>query len=181
MIKWQQLRNKFLSAELAADLLPASRPIIYIDSAQQLLSLVAAENKLTRIYPVSTSRLGLGQQNGSYRTPAGIHRIAQKIGQHEQVGRVFKARMPQHEICLPEDYSGQDDIITSRILWLDGLQPGFNLGGDIDTFDRYIYIHGTADEAHIGQPASIGCIRMKNLDVIDIFNLVQVSDLVIIE
>lgn len=181
MILWRQLRDKIRSAELAAEMPLTNRPIIYIDSEQQQLSMVSAKNKLTQAYPVSTSRHGLGQQNGSYQTPAGIHRIAQKIGNYEPAGRVFKARIAQPEICLPKDSLSQEDIITTRILWLEGMQPGINLGGDVDTYNRYIYIHGTTDEAHIGQPASIGCIRMKNLDVIEVFKSIQINDLVIIE
>ena len=178
---WQQLKNKLDEAKLEIDLLNKSRPIIYIDSQQQLLSCVSAEDKVIQYYPISTSKFGLGQKQGSFKTPAGIHKIAQKIGAEEPVGRVFKAREATDDICLAEDFTGEDDVITSRILWLEGLQPGYNCDAEVDTYKRYIYIHGTADESHIGQPASIGCIRMRNLDVIKLFKQVEVNDLVIIE
>lgn len=178
---WQQLKQKLEDANLDIDMLNASRPIIYIDSQQQLLSCVSAGDKVIQYYPISTSKFGLGQKQGSLKTPTGIHKIAQKIGSKEPVGRVFKARVATDELCLAEDFSGEEDVITSRILWLEGLLSGYNCDGEVDTFKRYIYIHGTADEAHIGQPASIGCIRMRNLDVIKLFEQVEVDDVVIIE
>ncbi len=178
---WQQLTHKLLDAKLENVTFTESRPIIYIDTKQQLLSCVSAQDKVIQYYPVSTSRFGLGQTQGSFKTPVGIHKIAQKIGDNEPVGRVFKSRIATDDICLAEDFDGEEDVITSRILWLDGLQPGYNCDGKVDTFKRYIYIHGTADESHIGQPASIGCIRMRSLDVIKLFKHVEVNDLVIIE
>lgn len=178
---WQQLTRKLLDAGLDKLTAADSRPIIYIDAQQQLLSCVSAQDKVIQYYPVSTSKYGLGQQLGSFKTPKGIHKIAQKIGDNEPVGRVFKSRVATENICLAEEYSGKEDVITSRILWLQGMQAGYNCEGEVDTFNRYIYIHGTADESHIGQPASIGCIRMKNLDVIKLFEQVAVNDLVIID
>ena len=83
--------------------------------------------------------------------------------------------------CIPDEHSSDEDVITTRILWLEGLETGVNQGGQYDSLDRYIYIHGTSDEAHIGQPASIGCIRMKNEEVIDLFNRVEEGSLVLIE
>jgi len=180
LILWHKLQNILSEAELESVALSNSRPIIYIDTLQQLLCSVSAEDKVTQYYPVSTSRYGLGQLQGSLKTPTGIHKIAQKIGIDEPVGRVFKSRIATDDICFAEDYSGEEDVITSRILWLEGLQSGYNRDGEVDTFARYIYIHGTADEAHIGQPASIGCVRMRNLDVIKLFDQVEVNDLVII-
>lgn len=156
-------------------------PLIHIDIDQQLLSLVDSGSDAVQVYPVSTSRLGTGQHINSFKTPLGIHRIAHKIGEGEPLGRVFKARIPLDQICYPEDYRGEEDIISSRILWLSGMQPGYNCGEDVDTFDRYIYIHGTPDEDHIGQPVSQGCIRMKNHHVIELFDRVEANDLVIIE
>lgn len=181
MMLWRKLQHKLNEAGLKLDPEIKLRPIIYVDSQQQLLSCVTAEDRVIQYHPVSTSRHGLGQSQGSFKTPAGIHKIARKIGDGQPVGRVFKARVATGEICLAEDFNGEDDVITSRILWLEGLQEGYNCKGDVDTFNRYIYIHGTVDEVHIGQPASIGCIRMKNLDVIKLFDTVKVNDLVIIE
>jgi lipoprotein-anchoring transpeptidase ErfK/SrfK len=107
--------------------------------------------------------------------------VAKKIGGEQPPGRVFRARQATAEICLPEDYRGEEDVITSRILWLRGLEPGKNSGGNVDTQDRYIYIHGTPDEARLGRPASIGCVRMRNDDVISLYDKVKVGDLVYIE
>ena len=158
----------------------SDRPILYVDSEQQLLAYVKRQSTVIQYYPVSTSRYGLGQHQGSFQTPVGLHRIAQKIGDGEPPGRVFKARIPTELQCFPGDESVEEDVITSRILWLEGLEPDINQGAEVDSFQRYIYIHGTSDEAHIGQPASIGCIRMKNVDVIELFAQVAQGDLVVI-
>ena len=155
------------------------RPIIYIDSKQQALYLVDIEDDQTRSYRVSTAANGLGNQSGSRKTPFGIHRIKEKIGGGQQKGMIFKSREPTGRIFHPLDIREEDEI-TSRILWLDGLEPGINQGGSNDTHDRFIYIHGTSDEDRIGLPVSIGCIRMNNDDVIDLFDEVLVNDLVII-
>ncbi len=181
MIDWQQLHDLILDTRLEGSLPPSERPLVHIDAQRQQLTLVCQDPNSNLQFPVSTSRHGIGQREGSLQTPAGIHRIAEKIGDGEPTGRVFRAREPQDEVCQPQDYDGESDVITTRILWLDGLQPELNRNGEVDSKQRYIYIHGTADEAHIGQPASIGCVRMKNLDVIKLFDLVQVNDLVIIE
>lgn len=158
----------------------AQAVLLYIDITQQRLYLFERD-ELSQTFPVSTSRHGLGQQSGSFQTPRGIHRIADKIGQGEPLGRVFKGRQPLEQICTINQADEEEDVISSRILWLDGLQPGLNRGGDCDSYQRYIYIHGTQDEAHIGQPASIGCIRMNNADVIELFDRVSVNDAVLIE
>jgi len=179
---WQTLQAKLSSVDMAGLAAAKDRPVVYIDTRHQLLCCVSEQDSVSQYYPVSTSRFGIGQQQGSFKTPIGIHRIAQKIGAHEPLGRVFKAREPTADICLSEDFKDdEEDVITSRILWLEGLQPGLNCGAEVDTYQRYIYIHGTADEAHIGQPASIGCIRMRNTDVIRIFDQLAVGDLVVIE
>lgn len=178
---WQRLQDKIHASDLEGVTVIPDRPIIHIDSEQQLLSCVSASDNPFQYYSISTSRYGQGQTEGSLQTPLGIHQIAQKIGDHEPLGRVFRSRVATKEMCLPDDFEGEADVITSRILWLEGLQPGLNRGGDVDSYQRYIYIHGTADEEHIGQPASIGCIRMKNSEVMELFDLVVPGDLVIIE
>ena len=132
-------------------------------------------DRLIRQYPVSTAANGPGEESGSYRTPRGRHRIAEKIGAGQPLGAAFKARVPTGEIWSPSldaDHPGRDWILT-RILWLEGLEPGRNQGGSVDTHARYIYIHGTHEEHRIGQPASHGCIRMKNADVAELFDLVE--------
>lgn len=133
------------------------------------------DDALLREYPVSTSRFGAGSQSGSYRTPLGKHCVAEKIGGGANCNEVFIGRQPQgvletlqcNQVALP------DDLITGRILWLTGLEPGCNQGGAVDSHDRYIYIHGTAEEHLIGTPVSHGCIRMRNQDVIELFDLVE--------
>ncbi len=157
------------------------RPVLYIDSTSQQLFQVTEKTPDTKGFLISTSKNGVGEKHGSFMTPRGFHAIAQKIGDGEPLGRVFKSRQPQPFVCLPDQYQGDEDMITTRILWLEGLEPGFNLGSGVDTFNRYIYIHGTADEQNIGSNASIGCIRMKNTDIVNLFNNVETGDLVLIE
>jgi hypothetical protein len=132
---------------------------------------------LIRQYPVSTAANGPGEQSGSYCTPRGRHRIAEKIGAGAPLFAAFKARQPTGEIWTPAldaAEPGRDWILT-RILWLEGLEPGRNRGGTVDSHDRYIYIHGTNEEHRIGTPASHGCIRMKNADVAELFERVKVG------
>ena len=180
-MQWQELQHRINAAGIKVDPQVRLRPILYVDSSSQTLSLVKQPGKNTPSYAVSTSRYGLGQQTDSYQTPTGIHQICEKIGVGEPEGRVFKSRQPTESICLPEQQQPDEDVITTRILWLDGLQPGFNRDGDVDSRQRYIYIHGTADEANIGRPASIGCVRMTNRDVIELFDCVETGDLVVID
>jgi lipoprotein-anchoring transpeptidase ErfK/SrfK len=142
---------------------------IVIDSRTQLLSLFRG-TELVFAAPVSTSRFGLGFENGSRKTPTGTFRIHQKIGGEMPVGTVFKGRKP---VTTPVDWSTEPDLITSRILWLDGLEEE-----NAHTKERYIYIHGTNQEQLIGQPASSGCIRMRNADVIRLFDQVEAGALV---
>lgn len=128
-----------------------------------------------KTYPVSTSKNGVGEKRGSECTPGGWHCIRAKIGNGLPLNSVFTGRRPTGEIYdsdLGKRYPKRDWIL-SRILWLGGLEPGKNRFGDVDTCWRYIYIHGTPDEQLIGTPVSHGCIRMKNLDVLDLFDRVQ--------
>lgn len=130
---------------------------------------------LIRQYPVSTAANGAGEQNGSHCTPRGRHRIAEKIGALAPLCSAFKSRQPTGEVWTPEldaEHPGRDWILT-RILWLEGLEPGKNQGGTVDTHNRYIYIHGTNEEHKLGTPASHGCIRMRNADVAELFDLVK--------
>lgn len=132
---------------------------------------------LIREYPVSTAKNGLGERDGSYCTPRGRHRIAEKIGTGQPLYAVFKARVPTGEVWSPELGGKKPDCdwILSRILWLEGMEEGKNRGGMVDSHSRYIYIHGTNEEHLIGMPVSHGCIRMKNADVADLFELVEVG------
>lgn len=141
---------------------------IVIDSKNQSLNLFRG-GQLVFTAPVSTSRFGLGFEMGSRKTPTGSFRILEKIGGAAPTGTVFEGRRP---IAAPVDRSADSDLITSRILWLDGLDEN-----NANTKDRYIYIHGTNHEKSIGQPSSNGCIRMRDADIIELFDLVEVGTL----
>jgi L,D-transpeptidase YbiS len=144
-----------------------------IDVANQELRAVEG-GRVVKRYPVSTSKFGLGEKNGSFCTPRGAHIVRAKIGAGLPLGAVFVRRRPTGEVWTPElheRYPGRDWILT-RILWLSGCERGKNRLGDVDTMRRYIYIHGTPDTAELGKPGSIGCVRMRNRDVAEVFDLV---------
>ena len=145
-----------------------------ISIAAQCLTVMDSGKEIRR-YPVSTAKNGTGEQRGSECTPIGWHSIRAKIGSEQPVNSVFKGRRPTGEIYSNElgRLYPQRDWILTRILWLGGLEPGKNRYGNVDTCCRYIYIHGTSDEALIGCPVSHGCIRMKNIDMLDLFERVQ--------
>jgi L,D-transpeptidase YbiS len=149
---------------------------IEIHSAKQELVLRDDKGRAVKTYPVSTSKFGRGEKNGSFCTPHGAHIVRAKIGAGEPLGAVFVRRRPTGEVWTPqlhERYPGRDWILT-RILWLSGCERGRNRLGDVDTMRRYIYIHGTPDTAKLGKPGSIGCVRMRNRDVAELFDLVPV-------
>lgn len=127
--------------------------------------LVLTDGKPTAVYPVSTSKFGTGDREGSYATPLGHLCVRRKIGDGAPLGTVFKSRKPTGEVLVP-NAPGRDPIVT-RILWLDGLEPH-----NRNAFSRCIYIHGTPQEEMIGTPASYGCIRMRSSDVAKLFDLV---------
>lgn len=159
-----------------------SQPMIYVNLAAQRLVLSDKERVLmdTR---VSTGRNGAGEHRDSERTPRGWHEVVEKIGAASPVNSVFVGRRPTGEVYSTElaaRDTGRDWILT-RILWLGGLEPGRNRGGDVDTRDRYIYIHGTPDEVIMGEPGSRGCIRMRNDDILRLFDAVEVGTRVLIE
>ena len=146
---------------------------IQIDAAKQELRLVEGKRVVKR-YSVSTAKRGLGEKNGSLRTPRGRHIVRAKIGAGQPPGTVFVRRRPTGEVWSPElhaKYPGRDWILT-RILWLSGCERGRNRLGDVDTMRRYIYIQGSPDTAEMGKPGSIGCIRMRNKDIVELFDLV---------
>lgn len=125
----------------------------------------------------STSRFGIGQIEGSNCTPLGLHRVAEKIGGGWPVGTVFKSRAAIGFTWKEFPYA----TITNRILWLEGLEPGFNRGGHVDSYRRYIYIHGTGNETTLGRPASCGCIHLAADDLIPLFDKLPAGTLVWIE
>ena len=147
---------------------------IRIDIASQRLTLLDDSGASVREYAVSTAKNGVGEKNGSYCTPRGRHIVRAKIGAGQPAGTVFVRRRPTGEIWTPELYEkfpGRDWILT-RILWLSGCEPGHNRLGDVDTMRRYIYIHGSHEFAQMGRPGSIGCVRMRNADIIELFDLI---------
>lgn len=156
---------------------------IQISITEQLLTLVDEQQHIVKQYPVSTSKYGAGNQLNSYKTPLGKHCIKEKIGGDAPLNEVFIGRQPQGtlETLSQQNRKLPEDIITSRILWLQGLEPGVNQGGEVDSYQRYIYIHGTNEEEQIGSAASHGCIRMRNKDVIELYDLVETDCLVSIE
>ncbi len=128
-------------------------------------------------YAVSTAGNGPGEANGSFRTPRGSHVIRARIGAGAPANTIFVGRRPTGEVYAPgmrETWPGRDWILT-RILWLSGTEPGFNRLGDVDTMRRYIYIHGAPDDVPMGAPGSHGCIRMRNADIIELFDRVAVG------
>lgn len=155
---------------------------VLVDISDQSLVLYEQGSETAR-YPVSTSSYGIGSQSGSNKTPLGAHYVKRKIGSGAKSGTIFKGRKNTGKLADIEHRprATGDDHVTTRILWLSGLESGKNQGGDIDSFKRYIYIHGTHEEGLIGQPASHGCVRMYNRDVIELFDRVPESSLVYIQ
>jgi len=149
--------------------------------ATQTLQLMV-QGRVEKTYSISSAKNGVGEQKGSECTPRGKHSIRAKIGEGEPLNSVFVARRATSEIYSPAlaKKHPQRDWILTRILWLGGLEAGINRYGPCDSTWRYIYIHGCPDELMKGQPESHGCIRMKNTDMLDLFNRTQVGDHVII-
>lgn len=155
--------------------------MIEIDIGRQLLYLKEG-GAVLRKYSVSTARNGTGEQQDSECTPRGKHVIAEKIGDGCAVGTVFVGRRPTGESYSPRLQQEQPDRdwILTRILWLRGMEPGINQGDTVDSYERFIYIHGSPDDVEMGIPGSRGCIRMRNQDVMELFNLVQAGTPVLI-
>jgi hypothetical protein len=134
---------------------------------------------LVRSYAVSTSRRPPSNVKNSLGTPLGLHEIAERIGAGQPAGMVFDSRVPtgRHFSETPDPNA---NLVTTRILWLRGLEPGVNLGGEVDTYERYIYIHGTNREDRIGAPQSGGCVLMRNVEIIELYDQVRAGDPVFI-
>jgi len=170
-----------------------------IDSAKDYLSIKKIDNLVLvsikdqklflikndliyKTYLISSSKYGIGNESGSHKTPIGLHQVNKKIGENtpifgRMIGRKYYGNIA--EIYHDTTQSKTDDI-TSRILWLKGMEKGINKGDGIDSYERYIYIHGTSEEGRIGHPNSNGCIRMLNKDIINLYNNVEVGTLVLI-
>lgn len=150
---------------------------LLVGARSQQLWLCEGELVLAR-YPISTALNGLGERSGSEQTPRGWHQVRARIGAGAALGAVFRGRRPTGEICTPElqaEHPTRDWILT-RILWLSGLEPGINRGcqGDVcvDSLRRYIYLHGTPDSEPMGVPLSHGCVRLRNADIVELFEQV---------
>ncbi len=144
---------------------------LLVSVARQSMSLVDDAGLLIKEYPISTAKAGVGEISGSYQTPRGHHIIRAKIGAGQPENTVFVRRRPTGELWTPElaeQHPGRDWILT-RILWLSGCEPGFNRLGERDTMRRYVYIHGSPENAEMGKPGSHGCIRMHNADIVELF------------
>ncbi|MGF1644654.1 MAG: L,D-transpeptidase family protein [Thiotrichales bacterium] len=155
--------------------------VIAVDIAQQRLTLYRA-GESTQTWPISTATKGVGNRAGSEQTPLGWHRVKSRFGAGAAPGTIFEARRNTGRVAEiePNPRRTGRDHVTSRILWLQGLERGLNLGGNVDSHARYIYIHGTHEEGLIGQPASHGCVRMRNADVIELFEWAPEGVLVLI-
>jgi lipoprotein-anchoring transpeptidase ErfK/SrfK len=154
---------------------------ITISIKEQTLTLYD-EDKQLKHYSISTAKNGPGEQMDSECTPCGKHIVSEKIGNGVEVNSVFVGRETTGEIYHPslrEQHPNRDWILT-RILWLSGIEEGKNKGGNVDSHDRYIYIHGSPDDVPMGQPGSRGCVRMRNNELIELFELIEVGTEVVI-
>jgi L,D-transpeptidase-like protein len=134
---------------------------------------------LVKSYTVSTSKRPPSNIKGSLGTPRGLHEIAERIGAGQPPGMVFKSRVPtgRHFSELPAG-GANESLVTTRILWLRGLEPGVNQGGEVDTYERYVYIHGTNHQSRIGEPLSAGCVLLRDLELIELYDEARAGDLV---
>ncbi len=170
------LRNSAAASFLVAALPALAQPepfFLKVVVSEQALYVLRSGTILDR-YPVSTSKYGIGNREGSFQTPLGRHRIAKKAGYGAPLGSVLEDRRLTGKVAaIDTGGSGAPrDVITTRVLWLQGLETGVNRGEGIDSLRRFIYIHGTTSEGLIGSPASNGCVRMRNRDVAELFDLV---------
>lgn len=174
-------KKKILTLLLFSVITYAESAHIEVDISEQRLYLI--ENSLVKAsYPISTSKYGEGSIENSFKTPLGKHSIKEMIGEEAEINTIFTSRInTKRSATIIDQFQDTDnDYVTSRIMWLDGEEDGFNKGGNVDSFRRYIYIHGTHEEGLIGTKASHGCIRMFNYDVIELFNLVNIGTKVLI-
>ena len=174
-------KRKILTLLLFSVVTYAENTHIEVDISEQRLYLI--ENSLIKAsYPISTSKYGEGSIENSFKTPLGEHSIKEMIGEEAELNTIFTSRInTMRSATIIDQFEDTDnDYVTSRIMWLDGEKDGFNKGGNVDSFRRYIYIHGTHEEGLIGTKASHGCIRMFNYDVIELFNIVNIGTKVLI-
>ena len=150
----------------------ATNHCLYVNIAEQ--TLTHFHNNSSKTLVISTAVRGIGQKKDSKKTPLGLHRIADKIGENEPIGTIYKGR----KVIATNGKGNPNALITDRILWLDGLEPNFNRGGNVDSHQRYIYIHGIGDESLLGQPNSQGCIHLAAADLLPLFDVVPTGTLV---
>lgn len=153
------------------------QPFILVTIASQSLSLLR-NHTILHTYPISSAAAGIGNREGSFQTPLGIHKISHKIGDGAPERTIFKDRLSVGRVATAQERG--ENFILSRILRLQGMEPGINQGPGIDSFERYIYIHGTNHEDRIGTPNSHGCVCMKNSDIIQLFDCVSEGTFVFI-
>lgn len=178
-----QLPKEFILAVRRCEVRP-TRFVLTISVATQTMRLFEKSKTqsaahfsrygLRKRYLISTSASGIGQRANSNQTPLGLHRVAEKIGAGQPIGTVFRNRQP-----VGLTWQGQPNAaIVHRILWLEGLEFGYNRGGNVDTYNRYIYIHGFGDETTLGNPNSHGCIHLAAEDLMPLFDLLPIGALV---
>jgi len=153
--------------------------LLVVDVGRQILTLVIA-GEAVAAWPVSTALAGVGGEEGSHCTPPGWHRVQRRIGGDQPIGALFVSREPTGAVWHGEPT--ESDLILTRILTLEGLEPGVNRGPGRDSLERYIYVHGTNHPDRLGSPVSHGCIRMRNEDIVDLYERVREGDaLVVVE
>ncbi len=175
-------KNSFLVIFILVSIQISSKDVsIEIDISEQRLYLTEGSD-IKASYPISSSKYGEGSIENSFKTPLGYHVIKEKIGEGVEKNTIFKSRInTKRSADIIEEYQdSDDDFVTSRIMWLDGTEEGKNRGGSVDSFSRYIYIHGTHEEGLIGTKASHGCIRMFNADAIELFERIKKGTKVVI-
>jgi|TARA_B110000967_G_C18686594_1_gene460856 lipoprotein-anchoring transpeptidase ErfK/SrfK len=177
-----KLKNIALISSLLFVLNSYSETLIQVDISEQRLYLVS-NNVVLSSYPISSSSYGEGQKENSFKTPLGTHTIKEMIGSNAAKDTIFISRINTKRAAslVKQPIDTENDYVTSRIMWLEGDEEGFNKGGAVDSYKRYIYIHGTQEEGLIGVKASHGCIRMFNNDVIELYKKVNIGTKVLIK
>ena len=168
----QYLKNKSIKP---------SEKILFVSIEHQRLYEIN-NNQIIKIYEISSSKYGVGNKENSNKTPIGLHLIKEKFGDAVPIYGKFIGRRFTGKIAtiFSDSTRSETDDITSRIIWLEGLEKNINKGDNIDSYKRYIYIHGTSEEGLIGRPASHGCIRMRNKDIIELYGKIKIGTLVLI-
>ena len=155
--------------------------VLYVNIIKQTMYHIK-KHKIVKTYVISSSSYGVGSEVGSYKTPLGLHRIKEKFGDKTPMNGRMISRVYYGQIATiyTDQTKSKTDDVTSRIFWLEGLEKRLNKGEGISSYKRYIYIHGTSEEGRLGTPASHGCIRMKNKEVIELYDKIKIGTLVLI-